>query len=71
MCIVELVCIIIYTVVPVTLQVGSHVSGGDIVGEVSENTLINHKIMLPPKAAGTVTYIAAAGNYTIKVRIFY
>lgn len=46
-------------------QVGSHISGGDIYGEVKENTLITHKVMLEPKAAGTITYIAGAGDYTI------
>lgn len=49
------------------LQVGSHVSGGDIIGEVKENTLITHRVMVPPKSAGTVTYIAPAGDYTIEV----
>ena len=33
-----------------------------------ENSLITHKVMLPPKAAGTVTYIADPGNYHIDVR---
>ncbi|XP_003388117.1 PREDICTED: V-type proton ATPase catalytic subunit A [Amphimedon queenslandica] len=46
-------------------KVGSHVSGGDRYGVVKENTLIDHHIMLPPKAAGTIKYIAPAGNYTI------
>ena len=32
---------------------------------MKENTLIDHHIMLPPKAAGTIKYIAPAGNYTI------
>lgn len=31
-------------------QVGSHITGGDIYGMVFENSLIKHKIMLPPKA---------------------
>nr|QSX72277.1 V-type proton ATPase catalytic subunit A [Halisarca dujardinii] len=47
------------------LRVGSHVSGGDIFGSVLENTLINHKILLPPAAKGTVTYLAETGNHTI------
>lgn len=46
-------------------RIGSHISGGDIYGAVRENTLIEHKIMLPPKAAGTITYIAPTGNYRI------
>jgi len=51
------------------IKVGSHVSGGDCYGIVQENNLIKHKIMLPPKARGTVTYIAPPGNYTVKDKI--
>jgi V-type H+-transporting ATPase subunit A len=49
-------------------QVGSHISGGDIYGAVDENTLINHKLMMPPKQAGTITYLAGPGEYNIEVR---
>ena len=52
-------------------QEGSHISGGDIYGVVKENTLIDHRILLPPKAAGTITYIAPPGEYTIDVRDTY
>merc|ERR1711860_343686 len=51
------------------IKVGSHVSGGDNYGVVHENNLIKHRIMLPPKARGTVTYIAPPGNYTVKDKI--
>jgi len=51
------------------IRIGSHVSGGDIYGLVQENNLIRHKIMLPPKARGTVTYIAPPGNYTVRDKI--
>jgi len=30
--------------------------------------MIEHRIMLHPKARGTVTYIAPEGNYTLDVR---
>jgi len=46
-------------------KVGSHISGGDIFGSVQENTLIEHRIMLPPKGRGTITYIAEPGDYKI------
>ena len=46
---------------------GSHISGGDIYASVKENTLIEHRIMLPPRAAGTVTRIAEEGEYKIDV----
>ncbi|XP_065344229.1 V-type proton ATPase catalytic subunit A-like [Cloeon dipterum] len=48
------------------MKVGSHITGGDIYGIVMENSLIKeHKMMLPPRAKGTITYIAEPGNYTI------
>ncbi|KAK7105577.1 V-type proton ATPase catalytic subunit A-like [Littorina saxatilis] len=47
------------------IRVGSHITGGDIYGTVPENILVKHRIMLPPKARGTVSYIAPAGNYTV------
>lgn len=50
------------------LQVGDHISGGDIFGGVYENSLVdNHKIMLPPRALGTITHIAEKGSYTVEV----
>jgi V-type H+-transporting ATPase subunit A len=54
---------------PQNIRLGSHMTGGDVYGLVQENTLIKHKIMLPPKAAGTVTWIAPPGNYTVKDKI--
>merc|ERR1719360_389266 len=51
---------------PGKLRIGSHITGGDVYGVVQENNLIRHDIMLPPKARGTVTYLAPPGNYTIK-----
>lgn len=50
---------------PLNVKVGSHVAGGDVYGYVHENTLIKHKLMLPPRAAGQVTYIAPPGSYDI------
>ncbi|EPX74932.1 V-type ATPase subunit A [Schizosaccharomyces octosporus yFS286] len=48
------------------LRVGDHVSGGDVFGSVFENSLFSdHKIMLPPRSRGTVTFIAEAGSYTV------
>ncbi|KAB5595680.1 TFP1p-H+-ATPase [Ceratobasidium theobromae] len=48
-------------------KVGDHISGGDIFGSVYENSLVdNHKIMLPPRALGTITSIAEKGSYTVQ-----
>lgn len=45
------------------------ITGGDIYGCIEENTLINHKVMLPPKAHGRISFIAEPGSYTIEVTI--
>ena len=50
---------------PQNLSIGQHVTGGDIFGVVYENTLVNHKIMLPPRDRGTVTWVAEPGSYTV------
>ncbi|KYO27154.1 V-type proton ATPase catalytic subunit A [Alligator mississippiensis] len=47
------------------IRVGSHLTGGDVYGAVKENSLIKHKIMVPPRSRGTVTHIAPAGHYDI------
>lgn len=50
---------------PLNVKVGSHITGGDIYGVVYENIIVKHKIMLNPKAMGTVTWIADPGSYNI------
>lgn len=57
----------VLTIFTWSLQVGSHVTGGDIYGMVFENSLIKHKMMLPPRSRGTVTYLAPPGHYNISV----
>ncbi|KAL3095410.1 hypothetical protein niasHS_007509 [Heterodera schachtii] len=48
------------------LRVGDHVTGGDIIGMVHESALVKHKIMVEPKACGTVKFIAPQGQYTVE-----
>ena len=49
-----------------TLQIGDHISGGDIYGSIFENSLLDdHKILLPPRARGTVKWIADEGEYHV------
>ncbi|KAH0793886.1 V-type proton ATPase catalytic subunit A [Histomonas meleagridis] len=48
------------------LKVGDPLTGGDIVGYVQETSLIRHQIMLPPKAHGTLKWLAESGSYTVK-----
>ncbi len=50
---------------PEKYKVGDLITGGDVFGVVYENSLVNHQIMVPPKALGRITYIAPAGNYNL------
>ncbi|KAK9419820.1 putative H(+)-transporting two-sector ATPase [Seiridium unicorne] len=53
-----------------TAKVGDHIAGGDVWGTVFENSFIKvHKIMLPPRAKGTITKIASKGEYTVDEKI--
>jgi V-type H+-transporting ATPase subunit A len=49
-----------------TKKVGDHITGGDVWGTVFENSFIStHRILLPPRARGTITKIASRGEYTV------
>ncbi|KAK2467101.1 hypothetical protein APHAL10511_001359 [Amanita phalloides] len=51
---------------PASYKVGDHISGCDVFGSVYENSLVdNHKIMLSPRALGTITHIADKGSYAV------
>ncbi|TQV93526.1 vacuolar ATP synthase catalytic subunit A [Cordyceps javanica] len=53
-----------------TKKVGDHITGGDVWGTVFENSFISvHKILLPPRARGTITKIASKGEYTVAENI--
>ncbi|KAH8908673.1 H+-transporting ATPase, vacuolar, 67K chain [Coniochaeta sp. PMI_546] len=53
-----------------TMKVGDHIAGGDVWGTVYENSFISvHKILLPPRARGTITKIASKGSYTVDEKI--
>lgn len=47
------------------MKVGAHIAGGDVIGYVPENSLCHHAILVPPKARGTITFVAPPGNYTL------
>lgn len=51
---------------PGSLKVGDHITGGDIFGSIYENSLLDdHKILLPPRARGTIKSIAESGSYSV------
>ncbi|WZZ67098.1 hypothetical protein YC2023_078468 [Brassica napus] len=45
---------------------GDTITGGDLYATVFENTLMTHRVALPPDAMGKITYIAPAGQYSLK-----
>jgi V/A-type H+-transporting ATPase subunit A len=44
---------------------GAPVNPGDVIGEVQETTLVNHKIMVPPTLKGTIVEIHS-GSFTVE-----
>jgi V-type H+-transporting ATPase subunit A len=55
-----------YSYTPSNLKIGDEVTGGDVIGYVEENILIQHKILVAPNVKGIVTYLAPAGEYNIE-----
>ncbi|HXQ37590.1 MAG TPA: hypothetical protein VN843_26495, partial [Anaerolineales bacterium] len=47
-------------------QVGEEVKGGAILGIAMETDTFEHRVMLPPDDAGTITWVAAAGEYSVE-----
>jgi V/A-type H+-transporting ATPase subunit A len=49
-----------------TAEAGQPVTGGEILGEVCETPLIEHRIMVPPGVSGKLRSLVKAGDYTIR-----
>ncbi len=47
------------------VKVGDVVKGGAILGVVMETETLEHRVMLNPDDSGTITWIAAVGEYTV------
>jgi len=45
---------------------GDAVKGGDIIGTVQETPLLEHRVMVPPHARGTVKEVRGEGDYTVE-----
>eukprot|EP00178_Gracilaria_changii_P012184 TRINITY_DN3444_c0_g2_i1.p1 TRINITY_DN3444_c0_g2~~TRINITY_DN3444_c0_g2_i1.p1 ORF type:complete len:634 (-),score=108.20 TRINITY_DN3444_c0_g2_i1:33-1793(-) len=49
------------------LKVGSSIVAGSVFGEIPENNLLTHKVILPPDSpGGKITFIAESGDYTLE-----
>lgn len=61
-----------WTFNPVNFKVGDHLAGGDIFGEVYENSVVtSHKIMMHPRARGTITHLVEKGTYAVDVSTYH
>ena len=47
------------------LKEGDQVLGGDILGNVAETSLVDHRILVPPKIQGTIKSVVHEGDYTV------
>ena len=47
------------------VKVGDEVKGGDILGIAMETDTFEHRVMLNPDDSGTITWVAAEGEYTV------
>ena len=54
---------------PADYKIGDRITGGDIYGYVQENTLMEHRVMLPPQARGNISYLAPTGQYSIDDKV--
>lgn len=52
-----------------TLKNKTHVVGGNVIGIVQETSLVEHKILVPPKVNGIVEKVAPEGEYTVSESI--
>ncbi|KAG6400007.1 hypothetical protein SASPL_141495 [Salvia splendens] len=51
---------------PKKIGEGDLLTGGDLYATVHENSLMQHHVALPPDAMGKITYVAPAGQYSLK-----
>jgi V/A-type H+-transporting ATPase subunit A len=47
-------------------KVGDTVGGGAILGSVPETDSLEHRVMVPPGVEGSLSWVAAAGEYTLE-----
>jgi len=48
-----------------TIKNGDSVKGGEVIGTVTETSLVKHKILVPPKVKGIVDNIVSEGKYLV------
>jgi V/A-type H+-transporting ATPase subunit A len=51
--------------VRIRAKAGEFVTGGAVVAEVQETSLILHKVMTPPQVSGSLEWVAPEGDYTL------
>ncbi|KAK9834737.1 hypothetical protein WJX74_008831 [Apatococcus lobatus] len=54
---------------PKKIKTGDRLTSGDIYATIQENSLVEHRMMVPPGARGKVTYLAPAGEYSLEDKV--
>ncbi len=49
-----------------SVEPGTRVTGGDVIGTVPETGIIEHKVLVPPGVEGELVDVAGEGDYTIE-----
>lgn len=52
-----------------SLELGQHIEGGSLLGEVQETQTITHRILCPPDISGELIDLAPQGDYTLNKSI--
>jgi V/A-type H+-transporting ATPase subunit A len=47
-------------------QAGTQVEGGAVLGTLKETDLIEHRVLLPPRVSGELTFVASPGEYGVE-----
>ncbi|XP_030383396.1 V-type proton ATPase catalytic subunit A-like [Scaptodrosophila lebanonensis] len=55
-----------YDFSPERLTTNDTLTGGDIYATVHENSMLEHRLMLPPRSQGRVKWLAPAGHYKVE-----
>jgi len=47
------------------LKIGQDIKGGEVLGTVPETDIINHRVLIPPRTKGKLSWVADEGEYTL------
>ena len=48
------------------LKAGDHITAGQVIGEIAETQLVQHRVMVPPGVSGKILSIVAQGEFALR-----